>query len=251
MKILSPLVQSCILLFWLAMTGLLVKREILPGLWLEADPSYAAALSRRLTTEDTHTRIECFGRRVGDSRTTIRPESDGTYLIETLTRMDAGVPELAGLTIHSLSTVDFTYRLRRVTVALRSAAANATLRGFVHGDELELITETEGGERRVERMPYVASGTASNGLSPFINMPHLTVGKSWNIQMIDPFTQHAEWTTARVEELVEIRWNDRPVECFLVTARAGGRVARAWIDREGRILREEPFPGLVMIREVR
>lgn len=256
MSTLGRLLEAAIVLFWLVMSGLLVEREILPGLRQEQDPSYEALLAHRLTAEDTHTGIFVFGHRIGEAHTTIRPEVDGTYCITSFTKIHAGTPGPGsvvpeGLTIQSTSLVDFRYRLKKTTVSIVSGdGGKATIRGIVDNDELDLVTDLGGQEGpRHERVPYPGHGTASNGLSPFISMPNLTVGKEWDIESINPLTQQVQKTRARVTELEEIRWNDRRVECFLVTARVGPGEAKAWIDKAGRILREEPFPGLVMIRE--
>lgn len=96
-------------------------------------------------------------------------------------------------------------------------------------------------------------------IRPFDRLPNLYVGQTWRLKLVDPLKAllpQLESTGIDIEPLVfrvtrreTIRWAGREVEVFVVD----GGETRAYVDDEGRVLRQEvnlPLLGrLVLIDE--
>ncbi|MDQ7780318.1 MAG: hypothetical protein RDV41_11535 [Planctomycetota bacterium] len=239
-----------IVIFWAAMTATFFEEHILPDIELQAELCYRTALVKQLKADEYTMKILFLNQKVGESRTSIEPSNDGGCSISNVTQM--AFPELgdAGtMSMEMVSRLDSSFRLRSVTMTVKSAIMNARIVGTASQNSLRLTFRTQDGTTDAD-IPLTGHETLSDGLSPFINMPHLAVGKEWDIFMIDPLTLTSCRRRARVEEMETIQWRGEDCETFLVTLEVSKtQKIRAWIDREGRVLREEIGPGLALERE--
>ena len=85
-------------------------------------------------------------------------------------------------------------------------------------------------------------------------MPHLSVGKEWVINFVNPFTASMQTLRARVENLTKIDWKDKTYDVYEVILSNPKRSKQlkytAYITPDGKILKQEIlFPGLYLIRE--
>lgn len=240
-----------IVAFWAVMMILLVLRDLVPQWTASQPPSYQTLLRHKLQPERYRMGVFWGDRLLGTSATTIEPELDGSYSLENDTALNTPFPGLEDLTIVSRTRIGKDYELREFTTTLASGDLTGKLFGQVDGNRLHM--EFRLGDNKMERdVPYVPGGTFSNGLSPFVQMPELSVGKEWTICAVNPMTGQVETGTARVIELEHIEWQGQTVDAWRVALAQGQQEATSWIDREGRILREEiqfMSSRLVLIRE--
>ncbi|MHC4441241.1 MAG: hypothetical protein ACYTF1_00480 [Planctomycetota bacterium] len=101
-----------------------------------------------------------------------------------------------------------------------------------------------------------ASRMIGQSLRPFNFMPTLKVGQSWRMQILDPVSavigKRTNFTSvvARVTGTETIEHLGRQVECLVV--KTYPTRARAWVDKQGRVLVQEadiPLLGKVVVRE--
>lgn len=238
--------------FWLVMMSLLVWWDLIPQWRVNQPPSYKTMLEHRLQAEKYRMGIWWGDRRLGASGTTIEPETDGSYTIENDTDLATTFPGLAHLTLRSRTRIGNDYRLHNSSTDIRAGEFEGNMSAEVVGKRLKIKFQLAGADSFEHEVPYESAGTFSNGLSPFIQMPDLTVGKEWTIYAMNPLTGQAETGLARVQEIETIAWQGLDVETFRVTMTQARQEATSWIDRQGHILKEEvPFLSskLVMIRE--
>ncbi len=237
--------------FWLTMMTLLVQRDVVPLLTAGRPPSYKTLLQHRLRSERYRMGVWWGGRRIGSSATAIHPSGDGSYTLDNDTDLATPFPGLEHVSLSSHTRIGRAYNLLDFTTKIETGDLSGKIDALVVGDRLRIVFGV-GSNRVVHEVPYDAGGTFSNGLSPFVQMPDLTVGKEWTITSVNPLTGQAESGLARVMEMEKLAWEGEEVETFRVVLTKGTQEAASWIDREGRILKEEvPFMSskLMMIRE--
>jgi hypothetical protein len=173
-------------------------------------------------------------------------------------KTDMAIPMLGKegmLQVYMISRLDRAYHLRTVELSVDSSIMRARATGVVTRDSLHLTFRTADSFSEAV-IPLTGKETFSNGLSPFINMPNLAVGKEWDIFMIDPLTMDTTRVRAKVESIEPLQWKGKAHDTFVVTIlqpkkrfEKTRRMYRAWIDRNGLVLKEEIGTGLVLERE--
>lgn len=238
--------------FWLTMMVLLVRRDLVPMWTASRPPSYKTLFEQRLQADSYRMGVWFSGNRIGVSRTRLQPDHDMSYMLENDTALSTPLPGLQQVEILSQTRIGRDYRLRDFSSRIKSGELVGKIFATVDGNWLQIDMRLNGEQAMDRRVPYDPGGTFSNGLSPFVQMPDLAVGKEWTIHSINPFTGASETGTARVVELETIPWEGQEVEVFRVVLTSERAEATSWLDREGKILKEEvPFLNskLVMIRE--
>lgn len=248
----ARLLGAAIVIFWLVMMGLLVREEILPGMLLDEDASYADPLRRRLEPEESLMGIYLGAQRIGASYTAILPHSDASFEIQNATTLNHPLlTRQALMEIHSRTSVNSTYALREFQMDIKSPLTESTqIKGVVRDGSLEVTVQTGAQPPGPPRsFPLGGNETLSNGISPFLSMPNLSVGKTWKIHYFNPFAGGGRQTMiARVESREPIEWEGREQDAFVVVVDNGRDSYRAWILPDGKVIREEiPFGSKLVI----
>ena len=286
------LISAGIIVFWLVMTGLFIRREILPALPALAQPSYEAYLKSQAEEQTIKMGIYFRGERIGSSQTDIEPLGNSETKIKNLTTIslpsmmeimftanrrtkkaapkDAPLPEsrlggtnggkkapnsdIAKMTFSGYSLVDAKYKLKSFSFSAQSPFLNYRITGQVNDTTLE-ITMSDGAKSSTNYLPYKSNSTVSDGLSPFVSMPYLTVGKEWSINYINPFGASMQTLKARVESRTQVEWQNQMHDVYEVVLSEPGTAKSplnytAYITPDGKILRQEILlPGLYLLRE--
>jgi len=272
------LVSALIVFFWLIMTFLFINREIIPSLPSLIQPSYESYLKSSEFDKETSMGIYFRDQRIGSSETIISSLDNKMTRIDNLTRIslpmimsgllfpsrssgsdrpvtptNMGALGIGMMETTGYSIIDFRYRLKSFSFKVKSPVMNYDIDGKVKDDKLEYKI-FDGVKSSRQTIPFKSSSTVSDGLSPFISMPHLTVGKEWAINYINPFSPSMQTLKAKVEQRTQIDWQDKQYDVFEVTL-TDPKMPKtlnytAYITPEGRILKQEILlPGLYLIRE--
>ena len=274
------LISAGIIVFWLVMTGLFIRREILPSLPSLDQPSYEAYLKSQVENQSIKMGIYFKGERIGSSQTDIEPLVNNETKIRNLTTISlpsmmeimlstnrrtkkAAPPDTprkntksdtAKMVFSGYSLVDAKYKLKSFSFSAQSPFLNYAISGQVKDDLME-ITLSDGLKSSTNYLPYKGDSTVSDGLSPFVSMPYLTVGKEWSINYINPFGASMQTLKARVESRTQIEWQNQMNDVYEVVLSEPGTAKSplnytAYITPEGKILRQEILlPGLYLLRE--
>ena len=274
------LISAGIIVFWLVMTGLFIRREILPALPALAQPSYEAYLKSQAADQTIKMGIYFRNERIGSSQTDIEPMENNQTKIKNLTTINlpsimeimftakrrtklpatAKTPtplpqaDIAKMTFSGYSIVDNKYKLKSFSFSTQSPFMNYRIIGQVKDNTLE-FTMSDGAKSSTNYLPYKSDSTVSDGLSPFVSMPHLTVGKEWTINVINPFGASMQTLKARVESRTQIEWQNQMHDVYEVVLSEPGTAKSplnytAYITPDGKILKQEILlPGLYLLRE--
>jgi transglutaminase-like putative cysteine protease len=128
-----------------------------------------------------------------------------------------------------------------------SGEASFALDGAVEGGRLR-ATVTSAGERIPLELPAPAELGLSGGLGASLALPRLAPGERARVETLDPLTLRV--TSALVRALHEERLviAGEEVDALALEVDAGGFVTRAWVDRDGEVLRATTPLGLELER---
>lgn len=280
MPIKGYLITGGIIAFWLVMTALFIRREVLPSLPALAQPSYEAYIKSSHKDQQVKMGVYFRGERIGASETEITTKKNADTKIYNHTAINlpsfmaimfaanrpakktgpdknlppGPAPDAAQITFQGQSTVDAKYKLKHFEFQAKSPLMNYNIFGLVEDDRIK-VSINDGIKNSVSYLPYDANSTVSDGLSPFVAMPNLTVGKEWAINYINPFGGSLQTLKARVESRTQVEWQGQMHDVYEVTlSQPGGAKSAlnytAYIAPDGRILRQDILmPGLYLLRE--
>lgn len=250
--------------FWLAMMGWLVFREVLPSYYIGRAPTYRTILGDRpQTARAEQAGLFVWSTRVGTVRTEIRPLPNGRTEIETVTTVDLpeelrsinpdpdeGTPLGGGIEMRSRVLLDAAQDLDRIDAILKLPTGPRRLTGRVVDGALEVTLWTGERKESSRRIENIQLQTLSGGMSQFLFLPDLYLGKEWTLQSIDPFTLRMENARAKVEEIEPISWDQHVVQAFrVVVTRGNQKLSTAWVHPDGRVLKESYLDLIQVIRE--
>ncbi|HVS14089.1 MAG TPA: transglutaminase-like domain-containing protein [Thermoanaerobaculia bacterium] len=137
--------------------------------------------------------------------------------------------------------------LAELALRVDSGEAVFALDGRVEGGRLR-ATVTSAGEANPLELAVPAELGLSGGLGTSLTLPRLEPGERARVETLDPLTLRV--TSARVRALREERLQiaGEEVEALALEIDAGGFVTRAWIDRDGEVLRATTPLGLELER---
>jgi len=245
------LVIGCIVVFWLTMMGLLVKREVVPA-WVTARrPTYRTAAVEEDLPRRTQLGIYLKTQRVGTSRSITRRDTDGSLVIEGTVVVEARVPLLhvrSRLDVASRVRVGPDGRLRRFRIDAKAPGIERIMQGEVVGSDL-IVTSRTGRHTETRTIPFEPRDALAHDLCAMEGLGDLHVGRRWFIQNLNPLTGRHTPGMVEVRRREIIAWRGERVETFLVVSRAGAMEVRAWVRPDGEVLRQELPIGLTLERE--
>jgi hypothetical protein len=240
------LLTLVVCLVWLGMAGLLVQRRSLPDATpLASLPPVGSAAPAGEPDE------EWFGVYRGDRKIghTVRqsvPIEDGIRLTDRSTMSFAmlGSPQTVRMAL--VAETNARHELRRFQFTLSSKAATLTASGTSDGERIH-VDYGVGDRREQADLPLAEPIALLGGLRPRIAAAWPEPGARFTHSVLNPMTMRGE----PVVTTIEARETLDGVETLRLTEQHGGLEVRAWLDRSGRVLREESVLGFVLVREPR
>ncbi len=233
---------AVICLFWVVMTGLLVKREM--GLTPD-EAFYKEFVKMGLSDRDVVMDIYWNGKKAGESRTShVLSESGGTILNEAALSIEG----IGDVKFSTIAQVDKESDLRRIVVDVEYGENRICAIGTVEGNDLRVRITGLGPEKDF-RIPSSGAMAFASGPIPMLAVSDLRVGAEWDMPLFDFATMNAARGRARVSDRQEISWAGSLVDCYriVVTDTLGRKMLTAWSDSEGRLLKMD-FAGIKFVR---
>ncbi|MBN2372523.1 transglutaminase domain-containing protein [bacterium] len=239
-RILTVSMNILIVISWVAMMFLLIKRE---GFLREkgVEANFRNLIPQDLEV-DTWKSIFVGGQWAGYMHTSIGPyaykkrEGKG-YLVKAdsfLRFTMFGQPK--DIRFNSVQMLDGTFRLLKFE-AMISGMAGINLTGKRIGDHL--LVEVMQDKTRYKRIFEAADDLfLENSILSIYRGRGLKVGDSYELHIFNPLTLTAEPTTVEVTGMED--------NYLVLETRFGGLVSRSWIDDKGRVVREETANGWLM-----
>lgn len=145
---------------------------------------------------------------------------------------------------------------------LSQAFLKITLRGVIEGDQMQLTLQT-GDIVQKSNLYFPSEGLLADALAPQSRLPGLRVGQRWTVPVSNPFSSATGKLDVLVAEVVRsepILWDDRLLSTLVVEYRPdpSGQLSNnqqptghAWVDKSGRVLKQEAHLGAARLTFVR
>jgi hypothetical protein len=238
-------IQLLIVLFWLAMAGWLFRYEAFPGWFTRALPGYRAILPGMPVVLDSWMKISFKGKPIGYSQTQIgTDEKDPSeqYKISSKTILNLNIMgEPQNITIAADASLNALYDLQKFYFMM--AAERYTIKV---------------GGRRKDRETFYARIASPAGMqhltvkipddailySPMLelSLSRLKPGQEWRVKTLDPTTLSTADVLVRALGRETLTLNGKEHPSTVLEMDIHGMKVRAWMDADGRMLKQDtPF----------
>lgn len=274
-----------IVVFWLAMTAVLINEEIVPRWRARTAPPYTIEVTDEAGSPQVEWTVLFDERPVGRGLTAVRRQPDRTFEMSQKFRFDdLELPAFVGrLTVRKLDT---RYRVTRAGRLLGlHVSGEASLKGNFGSFDLNAVLEGEVEDGRLAPRLTAFGQTIDLGLEPIAvdehgsvlnpmhllhRLPNLQPGQRWSVPLFDPFKMFSAKqilgqqlpkfaSSPKVLEAEvtadEMTWNRERVECLRIGYREPAReeIAQTWVRRDNGLVLEQVARqpgGMIRIRRV-
>lgn len=233
-----------IVLFWCAMTGLLIKRQI------GAPPPLITLSGTEKLTENIEEWWGVYfrGEKIGYASQTITLKPKG-YTLRDLSVLNLN---LLGAIQPATTRLDMEaneeWILERFDFELNSKEIRFGARGSVRENKLSVEVDS-GGHKSAHEITLTQAPYLLAALKPYVVTQQLELGKKFFFSTFDPSTLSQQVTTVVIEGREQIRIGGRTEPAIKLRQSYGGISVVSWIDGQGRTLKEESPAGLSIVRQ--
>jgi hypothetical protein len=234
-------IKVLVILTWLGMTAALFGR-------LSAAPELIIQPEDRTFNQESWMSVFFGGQKVGYTYQAISQAGAGGYSVDQNTYMRLN---LMG-TVQVLRTVlsaqlDDVWGLERFHFFMSSGPVQYKLSGRMEGRDLVLSSMT-GGKKMENRIQLDQTPRLAAGLMPYLGGQKMEEGDRYEVPIFDPSTLSTKPVTVTVEGRESLRIDEETVETFRIRQDYHGVTAYAWVDDQGRVIKEDGLLGLSMVR---
>lgn len=238
---------------WLVSMGLVVKKELLPRIWLpSATSGYKSILSSLPVYRDEWMGLYFQDIKVGYTHLSIYPykkEEEQGYLMTNQTNL---ILSLLGKKTkvrtrgHVFIGADF--QLKDFKFSLNADQYQIQFTG--HLSDRTLWVEIDSGSTKSTRsIPVKKDIILAHSLTPFLLMGKLEPGDRHTVNLFDPLSLSIRPAVIEVAEKEILKFDGKEMETIVVNTSYQGLEVKAWVSPEGEVLRQETSMGWVMVKE--
>jgi hypothetical protein len=237
------------------MWGLLLREHLRTQSAAQMRPNYDNLLSPGEQERNTAWGIYFGSVRIGLLTMKVSRERDGTIIVRTVAAI--AISQAARYFVGVAGNLDAEFQatispLRGpMFFQVNSKLLDAALQGTVRENEIHLVGHL-GAERIKTSFPCDEGTLLGEALSPLTALPQLKesqVGRSWDINMVNPITGAVQKVTIAVAGSKRVVLNGRKVRAFELTFIAGTNHWASWVTEDGDVLVQGTPFGLTMQRE--
>lgn len=231
--------------FWLVMMTLLVRDNILndnPSIKMNGTETAAISSDQREWKE-----IFLNNKKVGYSVSMIKPFEGGYFIQEEIFLKMNLMGFEKGLYAITQSSVDGNFILKNFFFKMSSGIINYRVFGNVEGNKI-IVRTGRGRRRRGRTIELKEPPMINSGIGYLFKTYKLNVGDSHKLPFFDPSLMAQNEAIFTIAAREDIKINKINYEAFRVETEMWGNRLSFWIDRDGSVLKEEGFMGLVMIK---
>jgi hypothetical protein len=237
---LNKLVYAAIVLFWIGAMSWLVRHDVIPALTARDVPSIKAEGWLEGEKRESQARIEDkTGKRIGTIWSTHTAGRNGVSRSDVF--LSERLPPLPRLRIQVDADFTLDGELDEVLLEVDGIGKRIKLEGENMSGNLAFILWV-GQRRQLFKIDADAAGMLGDVFRPFPALPNIEVGQSWRMHVVNPLAAISGFGSKLIPMIVKVRARERlltdqgAVECFVVETDHG---ARAWVDADGTVLRQE------------
>lgn len=240
------LVGGGIVILWLVMMGLLVKKVSFSD---RGEPSDIISKKRPAITETEREWMEIYlkGKKVGYSVNQVSPlEQD--YLIQEDVFLKLNLMgKASSIYTVSRSVVDHAYLLKSFRFRMTSGLVIYQISGRVKGKRM-ILEIGEGAAQRKEIIKLSAPPILGSGMSRFFKGRKLEVGQSFRFPVFDPATMAQKEAACKVMGKESVVIGRMRHSAFRLETKMWGQPMTLWLDENGAVLKEQGFMGFTLIK---
>ncbi|MFC1580049.1 transglutaminase domain-containing protein [Thermodesulfobacteriota bacterium] len=249
-KLTFNLVGAALLVVWLVMVGILVKKVHFrehPGT-SGTSQFNEAALQPIESAQREWKEIYLKGKKVGYVVNLIKPFDQG-YLIQEeiflrLNLMGMG----SGVYVMTQSRVDAQFLLKSFEFGMTSGVVKYRVQGVVDSSGTLVITTGSGKEKRSQRIKLERPPMMGTGVSYYFRNRKLKVGEIFHMPLFDPSAMSQREIAIKVAARESVTINRISYDTFRLEGEFWGKTMTFWVDQFGNTIKEEGFMGLTAIK---
>jgi hypothetical protein len=241
------LLSFAIIIFWLAMIGLLMVRNYGAS---SKSPISLATVKDAVAVGEEWMGVYFKGEKVGYAATITRRVGDRYEISEHSVMRVTMLGEEQRIESKLKSLVKLDYSLDSVEFSLASGEVTFSLQGRMQGYELHL-TVTSGGKAGETTLPLKEVPFVSSGIKSHVLAQGLSVGKQFRLPFFDPTTLSNSEMMVEVIKEEEMLKGSKHIRVFCLKESLKGIESSVWITEGGETLREESPMGFSLVKEDR
>ena len=247
-------ITTAVILFWLIMTGILLKREVLVRRMPLPAPGSAEQEAGAVRPVDSWMGVYFTdGTKIGYTHTVVRPRSatpDGGYVARSITRIGMSLLGFPTVMRATLSwSLDADGKMQDLRFRLDSSDSVFTATGEVEGDKLRLTVNT--GETEFARdIPISENLFVSSTLSPLVTLPDIEENAEYAVEMLDPVALTTRKATLRAGKSETLQISGNAVNARCIEVDFAGFTASVWVADDGEVVKVVTPVGLIMVKEL-
>lgn len=236
---------ATILLAWVASTAWLVFYEAYPEWRHEASGGYRTLLSRGIMVSDEWMKISFQGRQIGYSHSSVDvdesdPARQYTILNRTLLQLNVmGTRQRIAVTARA--AIDAQYALQSFAFILSSAGYVVNVEGERIGPDTFKAAITGAGSTQRLKVTIPADAVLYSPMTEMA-LKNLAPGRQVTLRIFNPVTLTPQSVVVRALRRETLRHRGEDVSTTVLAATVDGMETLSWVDRAGRLLRQDtPF----------
>jgi len=240
--------------FWLIMTGILLKREVL--VTHRPLPVSGSEEQQTGSVRPVDSWMGVYftdGTKIGYTHTVVRPRPGslgGGYVARNVTRIGMsllGYPTVMRATLNWSLDPDGKMQDLRFTLDTTDSVFAAS--GEVQDDMLRLTVTT--GETEFTRdIPMSENLFVSSTLSPLMTLPDIEENVEYTVEMLDPVALTTRKATLRARTSERIQISGQMVNARRIEVDFAGFTASVWVADDGEVVKVATPVGLIMVKEL-
>lgn len=260
------LVTGAIIAFWLAMTGWLIQREVVPMLMADVSSAYEVDLTDQIqlgaAPVETPWTVYREGKRIGMGKSkVISHGNDNTYEFRSVFHFDefrVGIIKVRGMenTYHvtdDSKLIEVTSRIHADligTVELSGKVAQRKFHPKLRVNELDDLI-------KIDPVDLSRSDKIINPMHLLNRLRGLHTRQTWSIPLLDPLRSVNDAGKMSIPELIAIvesdtlTWEKKEVVCHKIEYRKRGEdevMARTWVRKsDGLVLQQDANYGFNLV----
>ncbi len=240
------LIGASIIVVWLIMIGLLIKKSSFNNAGQHA--AFIEDSSPHQTSSEREW-MEIFlkKKKVGYSVSQVSPIGGGFLISEEVFLRLNLLGQANAICTTTQSVMDHKFILKSFVFRMKSGIVTYQVSGKVDGNRMVLKTG-EGPNKKSYTIRLKAPPVIGSGMARFFRGRHIEVGQSFKFPVFDPATMAQKDVVLKVTAKERIVINRVDYGAFRLETEVFGQPMIFWLDNNGSVLKEEGFIGLTLVK---
>ena len=242
-----------IVVFWLIVTAVLLKREVFVHRVPLPTSDLLAQQPDGIRPVDSWMGVYFSdGTKIGYTHTLVRPRPEpagGGYRARNVTLISMSLlGHPAEIRAAMNWSLDAGGQVEDLEFTLNSSDSLFAAEGNVQGDKLLLKVST--GETEFTReLPISDNLFMSSTLSPLMTVPDIEEGVEYTVEMLDPVALTSRKATLKAGAMERLDLSGEKVDARRIEVDFSGFTSQVWVTEDGEIVKVETPVGLAMVKE--